>query len=79
MLLAGVVIFQLLKTFKIQYSQKDCVSDAGVGFFINLQLYQKKKIPCKNLGCQAPVRATMTNMLQTDVYVHILVLFCWRI
>lgn len=53
MLLAGVVIFQLLKTFKIQYSQKDCVSDAGVGFFINLQLYQKKKNPTQELGLSA--------------------------
>lgn len=50
-LLAGGVIFQLLKTFEIQYSWKDCVSKAGLGFFINLQLYQTN-ILCKNLSSQ---------------------------
>lgn len=49
MLLAGVVIFRLLRNFKIQYSQKDCMSDAGLGFFINLQLYQKTH-PGQELG-----------------------------
>jgi len=75
MLLAGVVIFQLPITFKIQYSQTDCVSDTGLGFFISLQPYQNKH-HMKNLGCQHPIRATMKNMLQTEVSVRILVLLC---
>lgn len=39
---------------------------------------KKKDIPCKNLGCQHPIRETMKIMPQTNVSVHSLVLFSWQ-
>lgn len=48
-LLANVAIFQILKTFEIHYNQEDSLSDAGLEFFINLQLHQKPH-PTQELG-----------------------------